>query len=469
MTRPTPRRTGARLLSFMALALLLASPAGLHAQAVDFETERFTVESIGLSMNLPLGANASTTWQGQMASVQIFPPDSTWIVTVNSDQPREVGISPAAFSDRIIEELDRSTGGQGKAFDRRTEQQIGGRPAEVFYYQLPGVGDAPDSIRAYAIVSTTPRQIVSFILITTQPELARSKVVFEGLLKTAAFADPAAQDAARAIAIANVDDLLALLDDAAFDKVLTNDNDKWQRLYKPAATNLDTDATELGYRRIRSWRGQRGEMDPRRERARWTGADSDTGILIRIESRLLLETEVVDAASVYFLSDDRQREAWKTSMAVKPRSANADQRPVTCTEIGARDAETLRVQTECGGEGRQTISATIPDKGYLSQVETMLIGELLARNADTFDYAFYAYSPARNKILYRAETVDRLEQTGAGVKVTSIHEQGQQPVVTLYSPSGELLSQALDQGRFWEPITLNELYALWKRKGLPID
>jgi len=328
------------------------------------------------------------------------------------------------------------------------------------------VGGEDPQVFGYAFVSNAPKRVVTFILRTTEPRFPQAKLAFEGVLATAVFTDPMIGDAKRGLAITNVQRLLASLSPDDLRSVLTGDQERWERLFLPADTGLDSDATEHGYRRVRSWIGQRGEMDPSRDRAEWLAADKDEGYLVKIDSRLLLDNEIVDASSVYFLSLDRVQEAWKTTMGIKPRSG---ERPAVWTEVGARVGTNLSVKTSGVGEPPQTITAQVPETGYLSQVESVLIGDLIARFGEPGEYGYYTYRPARNRILYRS---DRLESPGSEAdrrRLTSVHEPGQEPVVTVYDTAGETLSQALPDGRIWQPITLDRLFQLWKGKGLPVE
>lgn len=468
-----PRNTPSRCLApwLLGAALLLNPPA--HAQdakkgtSVDFELEPFYIESIGLNVNLPLQAQATTTWVGQEASVRITPPDTTWIVTIQSAEPKDKGISPSAFADKIIEQLQQSSAGHDGVFDRKGPHKVGGKDADAFYFRFPGVGSEPVRINGYEIVSTAPDRVVSFTLVTTEPELRKARIAFEGMLSTAAFTDPRLAEVERAIAISHAESLLATLRETGLDPYLSAGQERWERFFKPADTKLDADDAELGYRRIRSWAGQRGEMDAARPKSRWSAVDQDKGYLLKIDSRLLLEAEIVDASSVYFASLDRTQEAWKTTMAIKSRAGGG--KPVVWTEIGARAGNDLTVQTEGAGQPGQTVTATIPDTGYLSQVESLLLTRILAAGAPESSYGFYTYRPANSRIMFRNEEIEHPGGPGGQVRVKSIMESGQQPVVTTLTASGDLVNQVLPDGRVWEPIKLDSLYDLWRRKGLPIE
>lgn len=436
-----------------------------HAQDLTYDLEPFKVDSVGLSINLPTGAETTTTWAGHVAKVQVYAADATWIVEIQSDQPSDPEATPVSFTDGIIAHLKNANGGRGEVSDRIGLHQIGGRPADAFSFRFPKVGNEPVRIYSYAVIFNRPDQVVTLTLITTEDQFQQANLVFKGLLKTAAFSDPMLVEAKRGLAIANLERLRATLSDADLDAILTGDVERWQRLYKPAPGMLDADAIEYGYKRFRSWRGRRGELDPGRERSRWSASDHDTGILVRLDARLLEPTHMIDSTSTCFLSDDAQSEAWNTVAAIKPRTGN--ERPAVWRETGARAGLNLTVRVEGAGMPTETITATIPEKGYVSQAESFLLSELLVRHADKTTYGAYVYRPARNAIQYRSDTIERLDD--GRVQITSVHEQGQPPTVSVFTPDADLVSQALDRERIWAPIDLNRLVGLWRSKNLPMD
>ena len=160
---------------------------------------------------------------------------------------------------------------------------------------------------------------------------------------------------------------------------------------------------------------------------------------------------MIDSTTTCFLSDDRESEAWNTVAAIKPRTG--DERPAVWRETGGADrGSTSLCASKVRGCRPRPSPATIPEKGYVSQAESFLLSELLVRHAEKASYGAYIYRPARNAIQYRSDQIDRLDD--GRVQITSVHEQGQPPTVTVYTGDAELISTgALTVGASGPPST----------------
>ncbi len=111
----------------------------------------------------------------------------------------------------------------------------------------------------------------------------------------------------------------------------------------------------------------------------------------------------------------------------------------------------------------------IQGEGYMSQVQSYLIGNLLAHDAPPGEYASYVYNSSLGAIALRWDIVEHPEETPDLIKITTKTSKNTPANVSLYNSSGELMRVRLANERIWEPIELERLIKLWRKKGLPLE
>lgn len=441
--------------------------------------EPYRLDSVGLSVLLPVGASAQATRIGEQATVQISPapPDSGWLLTIQTPQSKDLEMTVTEVADTVVAQLLGAYGVTDKDVTKVVETgakvlhrdqglTVNGHAAERFYVEVPAAGDQPALVRGYTVFRVAPGRFCAFDLITPKTEFPRSRAIYETTIATATFVDPADLASSRGAVVKAGVAALSGLTSADYEAVIAGQKERWYRYFRPAPTGSDADAQEIAYKRVRAWRGQQGELDPDRPKSRWTAADRQEGYLFRIDARYIAQGQIVDSVGIYFLSADRDSEAWSLKMAVRGVNGSTVE---TTTETGARSGTSMTIST--GGTGRpgEVTRPVVPREGYISQLESFILPQLLIRAGATADYGFYAYQSAQGNVRIRRDSLSRPAGGSATWQMTSKSDEDRPPQVSFYNEAGDLIRTKLPDGSVWEPVELDRLVGLWKSKGMPMD
>ncbi len=184
---------------------------------------------------------------------------------------------------------------------------------------------------------------------------------------------------------------------------------------------------------------------------------------------------VIDSTAIYFLSRDRQEEAWSVVNGLRELKKSPGGGLVvgkdtrTITEVGARSGAKLSVSISGGGVPERTIKPSIQGEGYISRLESLLLPQILVKLATPADFGFYAYESAAEQIRLRRDSLDAPpDRPGLWRLTTRLHEDAR-PQTTLLTSTGLLIESQLGDGRAWAPTDLKSLKRLWEAKQLPMD
>ncbi len=450
--------------------------------AVELAPEVFRVSSVGLSMHLPAGVQTQTTGYGDQ-STQVMGKDQAWLINIKTAVTKKT-LSAEEIAVEVRDQLlamaspiEQSKGQQprnGKTRARllqdikplviKTEHQEEARPACSFYLTMPrGEKEAP-VIRGYTVFQVSEGRYVTFDLAVPEPAFAAARSAFETCIGTVRFADAKAMSAARGAAVETGITFLNGLSAADMDAACATMKDQWFRLSKPGANGEEE---EIAYRHVRASKGKRGELDTARDPKHWGVEDQQEGYLVRIDARMLQEGKVIDSVGTYFMTPDRREEAWLLQMVVRDPSAR---KPATWRELGARSGNSMSVSTDGSGESK-VAQPTIPDKGYLNQVEAFLLPQLLIHaKSPPGDFGFYAYqsSNSNGAVSLRRDVLAPSADKNGGWTITTRLNEDSEPQSSVFSDNGTLLKTTLATGNTWTPTTLSQLAAIWTAKNLPM-
>jgi hypothetical protein len=473
---------------------------------VEFSDEPLKIESVGLTMKIPVGSTAQMSRAGDQIKADIHADDLSWLITVQVRRPQathtpnagdaiessktpkplvspdESTISTEEVARKAYELLLGSLSvlnKEGKVVETKAKTlsksdtlTLAGLPASQFYVACKAENEAP-YVRGYTVVHSGAGRFVSFELFAAEEDFAKAKAVYETTINTAVFTDPLQLETVRAGAIdAGVrvlgqlgqDDYRAIIGDG---KARTT---RWERLFRPSQTGAEADAEEIAYRQVQSWVGRRGELDPQRDRSTWGVQDRTEGYLVQISLRILEGNyqktgAYTDAQGTYFLGFDRSEEAWTLRTTRRQAKATA-----TYSETGARVGRSMSVITSSPGDPPTTNKPHVPAQGYLSQLELFILPQLLIRSEAPLDYGFYVYQSREGNVRYRVDSLVRLDDgkgNATGWQLKSKQGEDQPAQVSLFRGDGSLVRTELPDGRVWETVTVEHLRQLWQSKQLP--
>ncbi len=438
---------------------------------VTFAADKFRLDSVGLEMSLPEDATAQSTSIGGRATVQVLPAKHNWILNVQTPQTSNPKATIEEAADKTIALLQGSVGvldpdqksvlqTEARVLERKDNLKLAGGPSSRFYVSLPNT-DHTRLVKGYTIFKPTAQQYVVFEFITSESEFAKVKPVYEAVIATASFADSEAVMAERGVMIEAGQAFFAGLNEADYVAAMQGEK-SWQRLFKPASTGSAMDAEELGYRGIRFWRGQRGEVDPGKPANTYSKLEQETGFLCSVEGRLAVQGKWADTRQIYYMKPDRSAEAWSVITVV--RDAGGKQ-VAAATETGARDGNSLNVVTTEPGRPVETVSPPVPD-GYISQFETFLLPRLLVRKKVQTTIGTYSWS--RTRVSFRKDEVSRESAGHNGLwTIKTVYRDQDAGQTYSYNDKGDMLRGEVEGFGVWEPMEPAKLFRLWENKGLP--
>lgn len=463
------------------LTLLLASAAG--AQTVtkpkpqpapptrtepkpaytELERDPVRIESIGLTINLPVGATAETIRIADATSTAVVLPAGLGTIVIKQQRTLSEELEAKQAVESIKNQLTRTLG-----FEIIAEQpdlRVGIWPGSRFYAKSTRQKD-PDAYRGISIFQLKAQTFLVFDLSVEGDEqrFEEARALYETSIATMDLEEMSNESLKRAAGFKATESLLSSIEFEDYDNILTGRNgERWERLYTPAKTGEQMDATEHGYRRVRSWAGYRGELTDK-DKSDWNDTDRQLGYLVQIDA-LALETGMrIESRSIFYMSLDASEEAWTIRMAIKRDAASQ-----TSTITGARTGSKLTITTTQGQNAPTVTRPYIPEDGYLTQVQAYLMGPLLIHKDLSGEFASYAYNSASGAVTLRWDIAQRANDDPDSWRITTKTSPESPASTSVYTKEGKIKRVELGIGRRWEPIPLKDLLDLWKRKGLPLD
>lgn len=473
----------------------------------DFSDQVVKIEDVGLSVALPAGCAVEKLTVKLQSATQIVAEDQSWSVLIRVSRVSNPNLDVHSVNDEVAKSLLASVGIVSHTLESAPlrPQTANSRPETTFQYAKGGIvervpedrtkplflqngatkfpldrvyvalaqgNDKPQAVKGVTVVQTAQQQFVVFELTTTDKEFDRVKPIYETMVASSRFADTNELNAARGIAVEAGIKLLRDLTEDDYREVLSKP-ERWIRMYRPAPTNAVTDADEVGYTRIRSFVGQRGLLDETRPKAQWNLADREEGYVVQIDSRVMVAGQMYDSKATYFMSPNRESEAWTARSAGRaipaPSAPTKKETPAVATEIGARVGRNMTVTATATGRGEEVTQPEIKSDGYVSRVDAMLLPQFMLRSKSASEYAFYTWQNGTSKIQLRRDTLTPPPEPGGIWKLVTRIGDAERVQTSLYTDAGELVRTEMPDGIIYEPTTKERLVDLWRSKGLPMN
>lgn len=429
---------------------LVPSGALTAGNPVEFADEPLRLDSVGLSMQVPLKCELKATRGAGVQNLAVVAPDNSWLVNIRTPQTSNPAATIKEAMEQTIKLVEYSVGKTDRNMDRvvETEAQvleqtddltINGQPAARAYVSVPSGEGNKRIVKGYTFFKPSARQFVVFELIVPGDAFNRVRGIYETTLATATFADPTMVSASYAAAVKSG---VRLFDQVDPDDYVASmgSGEQFHRLYRPAASGSPSDATELGYRSLKFWSGKRGEVDPDRRASEWKGAELEEGYLCQLTVRLLDGANVIDTVGRYFMSPDRQNESWSVVLV---RTDQKGRELGRWQETGARAGKDMRVLVVEPGARNRPVEPFIQGEGYISQFESFLLPSLLMHKAiaDGVDaeFGFYSYRSETETISLRRDTVARDTQSGGVWTINTKFRDDTRPQRSVFNEKGTLI------------------------------
>lgn len=448
---------------------------------VNFADEPLRIAAIGLTMQLPVGCRADATTGGTAASVQITPQDGSWLLniqtsrTVNPDTKAEevlraimIGVLRATgevyeqgrAAPPEVGDADRIIGVLGAQIGDRQVFELSKLPAARGYVSIKS--DAGDSkyVRGYTVIKNSPTQVVVMELVCPESAFGTARQVYETVVGTSFFEDPARVNADREAVIRAGLKIFEGVNADVLKEIIAPRGERWLRRYRPSPDGSRQNDVELGYSRIRAKTGMRGDVTRQNNDV----ADRQQGLVLQLDFRILDGKQMYDSRGAFFMTPDRTEEIWLVENALRDGTQT-----IVAVERGARSGDTMIVQTEQQGLKGDTIKPLFQGDGYITRVEDFLLPQIIIRSKVPTDLGFYAYRSDAGRIRMRRDTLDRDPARPDVWRLRSRLAEDKPEQVAFYNEAGDLIRLEMPDGTVWEPTTLDALAKLWRSKGLPLN
>lgn len=459
---------------------------------VHLAPEPIFVESAGVTISIPVDAVVLQDVYETVTSTKVVLPDDLGVVVVQERLSKNLQLQTEGVADEILAQLlalapkydfpqpnqnDRDiprdeqgrpmlqiAGSRAQVFLRNKELKVGGLSADHAYVAIPLEGSPGFTIRGSTLLKTSPGRFILFQLYCSGGDFTKAREVYEVMLATVEVEDPADVASRRAASVDTGVKALAQLTESDYRQVFDANAERWERFSQAASSDAAADEKELGYRRIRAKVGERGELSPNKPKEKWTSDDHQEGYIVLIDARLLDVEGIIDTRSAYFLSLDRKEEAWVVNMAIR-KDANVSR----WQEIGARRGDDMTISIVPESLPASKIRPQIQGEGYISMVESFMLPHLLVHIGIPADFAFYSYQTSSGTIRLRTDSLDKPAGPGGQWTLTTHLNADAPPQTTTLTEAGKIVRTEMSEDREWTLIEFNQLYRLWKSKGLPLD
>ncbi len=438
--------------------------------------EPYRLDSIGLSVRIPLGSQVKSNRIGDRQTAQIIPEGSTWLINIQTptasadngtiEQALEKTIDLLQGTYGIVDKDQKEVlSTQAKIIEQTKDLKLPGGPSARLYVSTPR-GNQSRLIKGYTIFKPQPKQFVVFEFICHEQDFGKLRGTYETVVGTALFTGSDATSLSRGEAVKAGTALLNILTEQDYSAAM-GEKELWYRMYKPGKTGAKGDDDEIGYKGLRFWKGKRGEINPAKPRNLWKSADEQDGWMAQIRSRVIWNNQILDTQALYFMTPDRNEECWSISMGVK--SPNG-QDISDASETGARIAREMTIVKTATKQQPVTLKPPIMGEGYISQFETLLMPRIIVQKKMLTELGFYCWQNYAGSdsgtISFRK---DVLAPQGNMYTLTTNLRDDSAPQVSVYTDKGVLTRSELPGNIVWEPTDLSQLKRLWKDKGLPVD
>ncbi|MDI9402679.1 MAG: hypothetical protein QM516_02300 [Limnohabitans sp.] len=391
----------------------------------------------------------------------------SWRVRLAMLTASRAGSTPESQCKSYLDDL-RAKGQQFKTLVDESST-IGGVPAHTMYLEVP-LETGGNGITGTVVVARSPDTYLVFSILVVHAEFARAKNVLQAMLETLTLREMGAVALAKRDFLVKGTEIINGFSEERLRATLS-DAPRCYRMWRPGPDGAQKD---FGYTIVRVREGKRGEVDASRDSTKLRGEDGAAGLFAMVDARVVVgddATHTLDVQSRYFMTWDRTSEAWSIRSTERHRRASRSsaQTGVRAAPTAGRPRATIDViQASLDGTTREPLSWPVPP-AYISQAELIVLGQLLPRPIApqmSVEFSDYAFDQRDAKLPQRREV---WTQTERGYKLETRFGNAPAALVQEFDRDGVRTRRVDLDGTVTERIALDELRALWKSKGLPVD
>ncbi len=442
-------------------SVTLATPA----DAALLERDAVVLESLGVRISLPKGAILAKPVKGAMP-----------IYTVDDSQ------SPPRFHLQIqpyVSSLVDPTP-EAQVADYLTSMQRKGAKAEVLanvpwladrvgahlLWTSTDLGEGVVAVQGWLVLQTGPFDFIVVSALSARNEFDAIRPTLEACFRSISLEDLERTASERSERLRRGNTILEALTEQSL-RALCGNTPRVYRVYRVDDNGAEV---EIGYYRVAVLCANMSDASGEKPVA---NSEEATGMLVLVQGRTVVDAErgrFADTESRFWSAFDRGSEAWTSR--ITERGAKDPDRSFAQTGlrspkgIGNPRQKLLVINADAQTRTRSENEWVVPTGIYLSQAETLLLGELLPRDGTcSGEFAYYAFDPRSMQMPQRVETwTPSAEGQWMLVTQPGLDEPAE---VTLHDSQGRRVKRTEPDGIMTQACDLAELERIWKAKGLP--
>ena len=422
---------------------------------------------LGFSIRVPVGTAVRIERNPATSYLLSEGTDSpAWRMRISLLIASRAGTTPKSQCDDYIADLRRKE----QKFEILADEprRIGPLAAHQIYLGVP-LEQGGQGVMGLLVIPSGPDAYLVCSSVISDGAFASARALLDRSCATLALRDAAAARVESTDLLVRGAEIVAGITPEAL-RATVDPKPRVYRMWRPEERGAKKD---FGYMVIRVREGRQGEVDASKDPKTFKGDEATEGILAMIDARIVVNddpTHTVDAQSRYFMPWDRSTEAWSIRSTERQKRATRSSAQTgirLAPTAGAPRPKLQVISASRDGMTRDPQEWVVPPV-YLSQVELIVLGELLPRDAATQSIEFrdYAFDQREQKLPQRREAWTR---TASGWRLET--QQGAAPVKTVqeFDAGGKRVRRTDIDGSVTELIDLEELRSIWKSKGLPVE
>ena len=422
-------------------------------------------ESFGMKLRLPKGAMLSKPVKGAMPVYTVddsrTPP--RYHMQIQSYVSSLAAPSPRGQVEDYLENMKRKNAGATVISSQPWTAD--GIDAHLLWTSTD-LGDGVVAVQGWLVIQVGEFDFLVANALCAGAEFASIRGALEACFRSISLEDRRQSAADRSERLRRGNAILAALTPERL-RALCNEP---PRMYRVHGTDEKGRDLEIGYYRVSVFGANMSDASG--EQPVTHRADGH-GILVLVQGRTIVDRDsgkVADTEGRFWSAFDRGSEAWSTRVTQRsdkgPAQGFAQTGLRSPKGLGNPRQTLLVINGDAQSRTRDEHEWVVPTGIYLSQAETLLLGELLPRDGScNGDFAYYAFDPRSMQMPQRVETWTPAAD-GQWMLITQpgLDEPAE---VSLHDTMGRRSRRSEPDGIVTEFCEASEIERLWKAQALP--
>ncbi len=441
------------------------TPGPKPTHRADLDSDAMVLESLGLRFYPPKGAILNKAVTGAMPIYTIDDAGATprYHLQVQSLVSSLADPSPEAQVNDYLESMRE----KGQKFTVLANQPwLHPKVPAHLLFTSTDLGEGVVAIQGWLVLQTGAFDFVVVNVLAAGIDFASIRPILEASFATIQLDDLEKIAVERFARLRRGSELIQSMTEAKLKGLCGTE----PRMYRVFESDDKGSEQEIGYYRVTVHAGTLSDASSENT---LKSSDNPTGLLVVVQGRTIIDAasgRFADTEARFWSSWDRASEAWTSR--VTERGGKLHERSIAQTGLrsprglGNPKQNLVVINANAQSRTRDEKQWTVPSGIYLSQAETLVLGELLPREGKAgIEFAYYAFDPRSMQMPQRVETWTP-SSDGQWMLVTQpgIDEAAE---ITLHDARGRRVRRTEPDGVTTELCLPRQLQQIWAEKRLP--